>query len=151
MNVKNGTINLKTGELIPHRKTDLITKLIPIDYNPDALCAKWLEFLKLIMNGKQELIDYLRRAAGYALTGDTGEQCLFILWGNGQNGKSTFLNVLQSILNDYSLQTGFSTFTTKRSDGIRNDIARMTKARLIVAIETGDGKRLDDHLNACYL
>jgi putative DNA primase/helicase len=146
LNVKNGTINLETGKLISRRKTDFITKLIPIDYNPDALCNKWLEFLKLIMNGKRELIDYLCRVAGYALTGDNGEQCLFLLWGAGQNGKSTFLNVLQSVLSDYSLQTGFSTFTTKRNEGIRNDIARMRNARLVVAVENGDGKRLDEPL-----
>ena len=96
------------------------------------------------MNGKREMIDYICRVAGYALTGDTGEQCVFLLWGIGKNGKSTFLNVLQTVLNDYSLQTGFSTFTIKRNEGIRNDIARMTKARLVVAIETGDGKRLDE-------
>jgi putative DNA primase/helicase len=118
--------------------------LIPIDYDPDAYCPKWIDFLDLVMKGNQRLKDYLWRVAGYTLTGDAGEQCLFLLWGIGQNGKSTFLNVLQTILNDYALQTDFNTFIVKKSDGIRNDIARMKKSRLVVAIETSDGKRMDE-------
>jgi putative DNA primase/helicase len=84
--------------------------------------------------------------AGYALTGDAGEQCMFVFYGTGQNGKSTFLNVQQGVLGDYALQTGFDTFTIKKNEGIRNDIARMHSARMVVAIETGDGKRLDEQV-----
>jgi putative DNA primase/helicase len=144
LNVNNGTLNLKTGRLQRHRKDDLITKLIPINYDPDALCPKWIDFLSQVMKGKQSLVNYLWRVAGYTLTGDAGEQCLFLLWGVGQNGKSTFLNVQQTILNDYALQTDFNTFIVKKGDGIRNDIARMIKSRLVVAIETSDGKRMDE-------
>ena len=140
LNLNNGTLNLKTGELQPHRKEDLITKFIPIDCDPDAYCPKWIDFLDLVMNGNQKLKDYLWRVAGYTLTGDAGEQCLFLLWGIGQNGKSTFLNVLQTILSDYALQTDFNTFVVKKSEGVRNDIARMKKSRLVVAIEISDGK-----------
>jgi putative DNA primase/helicase len=143
LNVNNGTLNLKSGELLPHRKEDLITRLVPIDYNSDAYCPKWIDFLSQVMKGNQGLVNYLWRVAGYTLTGDAGEQCLFLLWGVGQNGKSTFLNVLQTILNDYALQTDFNTFIVKKGDGIRNDIARMKKSRLVVAIETSDGKRMD--------
>jgi len=146
LNVNNGTLDLKTGTLLPHNKNDHITKLIPINYNPDAFCNRWLDFLNLLLNGNQQLIDYLCRVAGYTLTGDIGEQCLFLLWGIGQNGKSTFLNVLQSILGDYAIQTDFNTFNVKRNEGIRNDIARMKTSRLVVAIETGDNKRLDEPL-----
>jgi putative DNA primase/helicase len=144
LNVNNGTLSLKTGEVLPHRKEDLITKFIPINYDPDAYCPKWIDFLSQVIKGNQQLIDYLWRVAGYTLTGDAGEQCLFLLWGVGQNGKSTFLNVLQTILNDYALQTDFNTFNIKKGEGIRNDIARMAKSRLVVAIETSDGKRMDE-------
>jgi putative DNA primase/helicase len=144
LNVNNGTLDLKNGKLLPHRRDNLITKVIPIDYNPDAFCNNFMEFLNLILDGKQDLIEYLCRVAGYTLTGDIGEQCLFLLHGIGQNGKSTFLNVLQSILGDYSIQTDFSTFNVKHTESIRNDIARMRTSRLVVAIETGDNKRLDE-------
>jgi putative DNA primase/helicase len=144
LNVNNGTLNLKTGELQSHRKEDLITKLIPINYNPDAWCPKWIDFLDLVMKGNQRLIDYLWRSAGYTLTGDAGEQCLFVFYGIGRNGKSTYLNVKQTILNDYALQTDFNSFAVKKGEGIRNDIARMKKSRLVVAIETSDGKRMDE-------
>ena len=146
LNVQNGTIDLKTRELLPHRRSDLITKIVPVEYDPDAECPKWLEFLYTIMGNDDEMVNYLCRVAGYTLTGDAGEQCLFIFHGSGQNGKSTYLNVMQSILDDYALQTGFDTFTIKKNEGIRNDIARMKTARLVVAIEAGDGKRLDEQV-----
>jgi putative DNA primase/helicase len=79
LNVNSGTLNLKTGKLQPHRKDDLITKLTPINYDPDALCPKWIDFLSRVMKGKQSLVNYLWRVAGYTLTGDAGEQCLFLL------------------------------------------------------------------------
>ena len=99
-----------------------------------------------VSNGIREMVNYLNRVAGYTLTGDAGEQCLFVFHGNGENGKSTFLNALQTILEDYSLQTSFDTFTVKKNEGVRNDIARMRTARMVVAIETGDGKRLDEQV-----
>lgn len=114
LNVENGTIDLKTGELLPHRKNDLITKLAPVKYDPEAKCPRWLEFLDTIMGGDDEMVNYLCRVAGYTLTGDAGEQCLFVFHGNGENGKSTLLNVLQSILEDYAMQTSFDTFTIKK-------------------------------------
>jgi putative DNA primase/helicase len=146
LNVQNGIIDLKTRELLPHCRSDLITKIVPVEYDPDATCPKWLEFLYTIMGNDDEMVNYLCRVAGYTLTGDTGEQCLFIFHGSGQNGKSTYLNVMQSILDDYALQTGFDTFTIRKNEGIRNDIARMKTARLVVAIEAGDGKRIDEQV-----
>ena len=82
----NGTLDLKTGELGPHRRADLLTKRTPIAFDASAECPRWLEFLHTIMGGNADLIAFLKRAVGYSLTGDVSEQVLFFLHGSGSNG-----------------------------------------------------------------
>jgi hypothetical protein len=94
LNVLNGTLNLKTGKLYPHRREDMITKLAGVEFDFEAECPMWWAFLKQIFKDNFRLIQYIQKAVGYALTGDTSEQVLFMLYGLGANGKSTFLEVL---------------------------------------------------------
>ncbi len=61
----------ETGELRPHRREDLVTKLAPVEYDPDATCPEWESFLVTATGGDQELMAYLQRGVGYCLTGDT--------------------------------------------------------------------------------
>jgi putative DNA primase/helicase len=84
--------------------------------------------------------------AGYALTGDTREQVLFILYGTGANGKSTFLEVLRALLGEFARQTDFSTFLVRSSDTVRNDLAKLAGARFVTAVEAEEGRRLDEAL-----
>jgi putative DNA primase/helicase len=142
LNVLNGTLNLRTGELQPHRREDLITKLAPVAYDPAAPCPRWEALLKRILGGDDELIGFVQRAAGYSLTGDTREQCAFFPWGTGANGKSTLLNALQGVLGDYARQTPPETLLLKREGGIPNDLARLHGARFVCAVETEAGRRL---------
>src|SRR5262249_46035985 len=81
LNVLNGTLDLRTGTLRPHRREDLITKLIPLAYDAAATCPTWLAFLDRIMGNRRAVIAFLQCLIGYALTGDTSEQILAILWG----------------------------------------------------------------------
>jgi putative DNA primase/helicase len=124
----------------------LLTKLVPVRYDPMATCPRWDAFLDQIMAGNQALIAYLQRAVGYALTGDTREQVLFLLYGTGANGKSTFLEVLRSLFSAYAAQADFATFLTRSYDTVRNDLARLTGARFVTAIEAGSGRHLDEVL-----
>jgi putative DNA primase/helicase len=91
LNVENGTVDLKTGELREHRQEDMITKIARVTYDKNADCPIWKTFLMEIMNYNAELIRFIQTAAGWAVTGDTSEQSMFILFGTGANGKSTFL------------------------------------------------------------
>ena len=102
-------------------------------------------FLLQIFNKDLELIHFIQKAMGYALTGDVSEQCLFILWGTGANGKSTFLNVLQDLFGDYACSTGTETFMKKTSEQ-SNDIARLRGMRLVTTNETEQGKPLSESL-----
>ncbi len=146
LNVANGTLDLRTAEIRPHDPTDLMTKVVPVAYDAEAACPQWLAFLGRIMGGNATLIDYLKRAIGYALTGHTSEQCFFFLHGVGANGKTTFLEILRMIAGDYATQADFTTFIEKKGDGPRNDVARLFGARVVTSSEVGEGKRLNESL-----
>jgi putative DNA primase/helicase len=143
LNVENGTIDLKTGKLREHRRGDLITKLAPVEYDPKATAPRWERFMSEIMGSDPELVEYLQRAVGYGLTGDTREECLFFCYGGGANGKSTFLETLRGLLGAYAQQSDFSTFVTRSGDGPRTDIARMRGARFVTASEADADKGFD--------
>ena len=142
LNCRNGTLDLKNGELRPHDRADLITKMVRADFDPEAQCTAWLKFLHRIFAGDIKLINFVRRSVGYSLTANTGEQCLFILHGTGANGKSTALETLLFVLGDYGLMTPSETLLLKRQDGIPNDVARLRGARYVAAIETEENRRL---------
>lgn len=142
----NGTLDLMTGQLLPHDPKHLITKLVPVVYDPRATCHVWDAFLNRIMAGNDDLIQFLQRAIGYSLTGDTGEQCFFILYGSGANGKSTFLSAISSIMADYSMQTPTETLLVRKTGGITNDVARLKGARFVTASEAEADQRLAEGL-----
>lgn len=140
LNVKNGTLDLRSGLLRPHRREDWLTKLSPVAFDPAATCPRWEAFLARIMDGNDNLIRFLQRAVGYTLTGMTGEQALFFLYGVGANGKSTFLEVVRAMMGDHATAADFSTFQRKDTDGARNDLARLAGARMVSAVEAERGK-----------
>ncbi|WP_207688598.1 phage/plasmid primase, P4 family [Desulfonema limicola] len=146
LNCLNGTIDLKTGELLPHNREHLITKLVPVEYNPKALCPTWDSFMNRIMDNNQNLISFLQRAVGYSLTGDTGEQCMFIFWGTGANGKSTFLQTIGKMLDDYSMNTPTQTLLVKRQGAMSNDVAKLKGARFVTASEAETDQKLAEGL-----
>jgi putative DNA primase/helicase len=146
LNVINGTIELRTGQLLPHRHENLITKLAPVEYNPTARCPVWDQFLVDVMGGDTATIQFLQKAIGYSLSGSTREQKLFLLHGSGGNGKSTFLNVIHRMLGDYALTTPTDTLLVKKTNGIPNDVARLKGARFVSAVEADIDKHLAEAL-----
>ena len=146
INAQNGTINLKTGKLQEHRAADYITKMCRANYDPDCAIPLWAELLQKITLGNNQLQRYIQKAFGYALTGDTSEQALFILYGTGSNGKSTLLNVFSELMATYSTSTPSDTFMQKKNDSVNNDIARLKGARFVAAIEMEEGKRMAESL-----
>ncbi len=145
LNVANGTIDLRTGVLRPHRREDLITKLIDIVYgDPDDIaCPTWLALLERILPS-EELRRFLQRAIGYSLTGDTSEQVLFMCIGVGANGKTTTLDGCSRLLGDYGRRTDFTTFLASDQEHVRNDIAALAGSRFVYAMEVEQGRRLSE-------
>jgi putative DNA primase/helicase len=147
LTVRNGTLNLQTGTLGPHSRGDLSTKLVDVDFDPAATCPVWLRTLDTIFAGDASLIEYLQRAVGYSLTGDTREQVLHLCHGTGANGKSTLLDVFGMLAGEYGQQADFTTFLERRTDaGPRNDVARLAGSRLVRSSEVGENKRLNEGL-----
>lgn len=146
LNVKNGTLNLRNGDLYPHRQDDYITKLLPFDYRADATCPHWDKFLGDVTLNNSGLIKFLQKSVGYSLTGLTTERCFFILFGTGCNGKSLFLSTVRNLLSDYAKNIATTTLITTKFAGIGNDIARLKGTRLATASETEEGQKLAENL-----
>ena len=149
-NCQNGTLDLRTGELHPHRQEDYLMKISPISYVPNATAPTWERFLDRIMDGNKEKIAFLKRAAGYSLTGVTREQVLFFLYGVGGNGKTVFMSPLEKIMSDYHCSISTEVLMS-RSDrdggrGATPQLARLLNIRLTVASETDEGGRLSESL-----
>lgn len=143
-NVSNGTIDLRTGALRPHRREDLITRISPIEFNPQAECERWDAFLWQVLGKDEDLYRYARRLVGYLLTGKTSEQVLHFLYGLGANGKSVFCEILEALLGEYAIVVSPELVMVRRHSGIPNDIARLRGVRAAFMNETTQGAKFDE-------
>lgn len=146
LGVENGVVDLRTARLRPARRDDYITKSAHVEYIEGATCPTWEKFFGRIFDGNTALIDFMQRALGYSLTGDTGEQCLFLPHGGGANGKSTLLDAVRAIMGDYATTSSTDLLMAKQAGAATNDIARLRGARLVATIETEDGRRMAEGL-----
>ncbi|MCE7892310.1 MAG: hypothetical protein DYH12_21840 [Sorangiineae bacterium PRO1] len=144
LNVENGTLNLKTGQLQPHRREDMITKLAPVVYDPHAEAPVFLAFLDSITRGDKELQSFLQRFFGFSLTGETIEHLLVSCWGHGSNGKSTLLKIFLRLLGDYAYQAPADLLMAKKNDSHPTDKAGLFKKRLVCCLETPPGRAMDE-------
>jgi putative DNA primase/helicase len=147
LNLTNGTYDLTAGKLREHRRDDLITKLAPVAYDPDAECPTWLAFLERVLPNPEDRA-FVQRATGYSLTGSIEEHVMFMLRGGGRNGKSTFIETLLAMLGDYA-GTAPSRLLLRKgrpSNGPTPDLADLQGRRLVATSETGEGRSLDEEL-----
>jgi putative DNA primase/helicase len=145
LNTPGGVVRLTSGQLEPHDREALHTKITGAA--PQGDCPTWTAFLTRIMGNDPDMVAFLQRVVGYCMTGSTREQCIFILYGNGSNGKSTFLDTIRSVLGDYVKHARAETFMRdSRGGGIPNDIAALRGARVVTASEPSQGERLDESL-----
>jgi putative DNA primase/helicase len=140
----NGVVDLRTGRLRAGRPDDLLTLSSPVFFEAEAACPRWERFLLEVFQQDTDLVTFAQLAVGYALTGLTSEQCLFLLYGQGANGKSVFLNILGRLLGSYAYNAPFSTFELRGRTDISNDIAAFAGRRLVTASETNEGTRLNE-------
>ena len=141
-NAANGVIDLTRGSLRPHNRMDMCSMLSPVPFLPNATCPQFLAYLRHVLKGDEEVLRFIQRIAGYCMTGDTREQCLFMIYGGGENGKSTLLETLRNVMGVYAHHADFTTFLVRGNDVIRNDLARLRGARLVTAVESEQGKAL---------
>ncbi len=149
LNVLNGTIDLRTGQLRPHQREDLITRLAPVSCDPKAHLPLWDKFLGESMEGphKDELVAFLRRVAGSCATGDTSDEKLFMLIGPTRSGKGTFTDAIAAALGDYAAVADVETFIKRTHTGqVRSDLARLAGARAVFTSEADEGRHLAEGL-----
>ena len=144
--VKNGTLDLKTGQLRPHRREDMLTKMAPIAFDPDAKCPNFERFMLSVTGGDADLALYLQKYIGYSLSGSTEDQSWMLLYGTGSNGKSTLLDVLRLLLGEYACTVPSATLLAKKTDGANNDIAMLRGMRMVNAAESEAGRYLAEGL-----
>jgi len=142
--VKNGVVDLRTGELRPGKQEDMITMQSPVVYDPETKAPRWIQFLDEIFSSDAELIAYQQRYYGYCLTGDTREQTIGISHGKGANGKTRLLSILRHTFGDYAYDAPFSTFELNQRATIPNDLAALVNKRLVTSSETNEGTRLNE-------
>lgn len=146
-NVMNGTIDLRTGKLRPHRRDDLITKLSKVEYSPDARSELWEQYLRDATGGDAELAAYLQRSVGYALQGTATEKAFWFLHGPPDGMKSTFIDAVDGAFGDYHVPTSFETWLVQSSTGgNRGDLVRLMGARLVSSVEVRKGARFDESI-----
>ena len=138
LNTPGGAVNLKTGELRPHRLEDYCTKMTAVA--PGGCCALWLQTLRYIFGGDEELVGFLQRYIGYCLTGVTTEQKLVFEHGTGANGKGLTTGTMAGVLGDYAITAPMETFTASKTDRHPTELAMLRGARLVTASETEDGR-----------
>lgn len=146
-NVQNGFVDLKAGKLNDHERKNYFTKISNVEYTDKADCPKWDEFLNDIFLGNHELVRFIQRAVGYSLSGHTSEQVLFVLYGNGRNGKSVFLDILNEVFGNYSTNIQpQAIMASKNQSDASPEIAKLDGARLVTTTEPNEGERFDEGL-----
>lgn len=147
LNVENGYVDLTNGILHEHDIKKMFSRQTRTEYTDTIDAPEWRQFLDQIFDGNQALIDYVQKAVGYSLTGSTKEQVMFILYGNGRNGKSIFIDTIADALGNYARSMQADSIMVKPNKSSANsDIARLEGARLVTSSEPNDGLRLDEGL-----
>ncbi|HWQ52150.1 MAG TPA: phage/plasmid primase, P4 family [Bryobacteraceae bacterium] len=144
LGVANGVVDLRTGGLREGRPSDRITIHTAVPFEGRAQAPRFEQFLLEIFGGDLELIQYVQRAIGYSLTGDTSEQCFFVLHGEGANGKSTLLEVLREAAGEYGFNMPFSTVELKARASIPNDMAALAGRRFVTSSETDPSAQINE-------
>lgn len=147
LNFQNGTLDMKNGEFRGHRKDDLITKMIPCDYDPSADCPLWWDHLKTVFGGDAGMISDFQKIMGYVLLDGNPEQIIVIFHGGGENGKSVTSETVKNVLGDYAASANPDSFMLSRQSGAnvaRSDLVGIMDKRLVIVGESKERQQLDE-------
>jgi putative DNA primase/helicase len=139
LNTPGGVVDLHSGRMRPHKPEDYMTKMTAVA--PNGACPQFKQFLHRIFDGDREMVTYVQRVFGYALTGVTSEHALFFLFGGGSNGKSVLVNTVRGIFAGYHQTAALDTFTASDHERHPTDLAMLRGARLVTSTETEEGAR----------
>lgn len=147
LNATNGTYDVREKQLYPHQPIHYLSQVTNVPVIAGAQAPTWERFMDEIFLGDKDLIRYVQKAIGYSLTGFTHEQCMFIGYGDGANGKGVFKDILSYILNDYVKCPQAETISQIRQGSEASpDIINLMDARLVVCVESNKGVRFNEAL-----
>lgn len=140
-NCLNGTLDLRTREFRPHSAADMLATISGVRYDPAARSQLWEQTIYDVTQGDADKALYLQKAMGYGLTGDTSEECFFILYGSTtRNGKGTTMEAYMKMQGGYGRAARPETIAQKdkaNSSAPTEDIARLAGARVVNISEPG--------------
>lgn len=146
LNCLNGTVDLRTGELLQHNPNDFITKICPINYNKNAKCENFINVIaRVCLEEDREtkaVVNFLQRWFGYCATGSVREQKMIVHWGSGSNGKSTIIDIIAHVLGDYSSVAPPGLLMSSGNERHPTEIASLFSKRMVTAHETAEGGTL---------
>jgi P4 family phage/plasmid primase-like protien len=144
LNVFNGTVDLRSGDIREHDPEDFITKIAPVQYDATAPAPTFESFLSKVLP-EEDVRVFLQRLLGYSLTGYTSEQVLPFLYGLGANGKSTLINAVLAAVGEYGMQAAPDLLIAKHG-AHPTELADLFGARFVASVEIEDGRRLAESL-----
>ena len=149
LNTDSGIVDLRTGIIMPFDKTKLLSKNThtKVSFERSEVWEKfiWSIFDNGNMADTQEIIDSLQTCLGYSLTGSTAEQCMFLLYGDGSNGKSTLVETISDVIGDYGTSVDSKLLVTQKGQSnspAEYAIAKLQNVRFVTTGETDEGSRL---------
>lgn len=122
LNTPGGIVDLRSGKKFAHRANAFMTKITAIAPQEGPMPV-WDAFLRRVTGGDDKLLAFLRRMAGYSLTGSTKAHALFFMYGAGANGKSTLINALTGCLGEYHRTASIEAFIASAQDRHPTDLA----------------------------
>lgn len=138
LNCQNGTLELDSMTFREHRRADLLTKIMSVEYVPEAACPQWEAHIRMVLADDDDLIRGFQEVCGYSLIAKNPEQVIFILYGTGKNGKNVTMDTLSYMLGDYATHIAAESLMVKRGESPRSDLARLAGSRMVTASEPSE-------------
>lgn len=147
LNVHNGVLNLRTGELKPHDSTLLMTQLFNASYDPNATCENFEVFMEQVLPDNT-LRSYVQRALGYTLLGDADQKAMFLIHGPSNTGKSTLMETIRDVFGTYGVTAPSGTFKSRAGSdhGPTADLHTLRGRRFVSTSETAESTAFDEDL-----
>lgn len=145
VNVDNGILDLETGELQAHDPDKRMTRIMDVEFDPQATCPNFDTFIEQVLPDESTR-SYIQRALGYTLLGDADQRALFLVHGPSGTGKSQFIRIMEMVFGDYACTAPPGTFKMSRDKAPSNDLHRLRGRRLVSTSETADNASFDEDL-----
>jgi len=147
LNFKNGTLDLSTNNFYEHKAEEFHTKIIDCEYSPkEKPPEKFLSFINQIFMNDKNLINYVQKVFGYALSGSIAQQEFYILHGTGKNGKDQLITIFRGICRDYTHDLSADKLMENKYSSNDTYFAQLRNKRVLFCSESKEYTKLNTEL-----